>query len=105
MDCIDIKVVMVKIDLVDGHLSIKETLLYEGTKPLMEDGVLYEDEEMAERVLDMEVMLLINERDDDSGRIVTIIQVFLLGKTENSWYVSVKQTSFTTRNAAKIDFR
>ena len=94
MDCIDIKVVMVKIDLVDGHLSIKETLLYEGTKHLMEDGVLYEDEQMDEEIL--EVMLLINERDDDSGRIVTIIQVFLFGKTENSCYVSVKQTSFTT---------
>lgn len=80
MDGIGIKIVMVKIDSVDEQLSIKETLLYEGLKPFMEDGVPCEDEEIDEKILDMEVMLAVNEYDNDTSRIATVIEVFPLRK-------------------------
>ena len=80
MDGIGIKIVMVKIDSVDEQLSIKETLLYEGTKPLMEDGVPCKDEEIDEKILDMEVMLAVNEYDDDTSRIATVIEAFPMRK-------------------------
>lgn len=72
MDFTDIKIIMTEYD----EPASRYTILYDDLKPLMEDGKPYEDEEIDEKILDLEVMFISNEIDKETGRIVTVINVF-----------------------------
>jgi hypothetical protein len=72
----NIKVQISEHFLVDDGFEFKDTLLYEGIKPLMEDGKLYEDEDFDENILDMEVLVFFADYDEDISDIVSTICLF-----------------------------